>query len=314
MKIGAIILALSVTACSGYESQRPTLHSSSEKYQSDNNDDAKGQSGDGTATGTGTGTATNPTLPDGTATNPVVNPPATTPVPDPVKPGKGIESLKLLVFSKTGGYRHGDSIEVGIKAMKDLGVKYGFTVDATEDSAQFTKENLAKYTVVFFLNTTGEILDESQRAAFEGYIKAGGGYVGAHAAADTLYTWPFYGKLVGAWFGGHPAIQKAKVKVEDNKHISTSFFAAVVEREDEWYNYKTNPRPDVTVLMSLDESSYEGGSMKGDHPITWCHEFEGGRAWYTGFGHTKETFTNADTIKLFMGGLLWAANITTVKL
>lgn len=310
MKFISIVLALTLTACSGYESQRPTLHSSTEKYQGSKTGDAEGESGNET------GTTTNPTVPDGTAMDPVTTPPVVSPdpTPDPVKPGKGIESLNLLVFSKTGGYRHGYSIEEGIKAMKALGVKYGFKVDATEDSAQFTKENLAKYSVVFFLNTTGEILDDSQRAAFEGYIKAGGGYVGAHAAADTLYTWPYYEKIVGAWFGGHPAIQKAKVKVEDNKNISTSFFAAVLEREDEWYNYKTNPRPNVTVLMSLDESSYQGGSMKGDHPITWCHEIDGGRAWYSGFGHTKETFTNPDTVKLFMGGILWAANITTVKL
>src|ERR1700755_1052909 len=94
---------------------------------------------------------------------------------------------KVLVFSKTAQFRH-DSIPQGIAAIQTLGAQNGFTVDATEDATKFTDSNLAQYDVVVFLSTTGDILNDTQQAAFERYMKAGGGYAGVHAASDTEYT------------------------------------------------------------------------------------------------------------------------------
>ena len=129
----------------------------------------------------------------------------------------------------------------------------------------------------------------AQQTAFEDYIQAGGGYAGVHAAADTEYDWGWYGDLVGAYFNSHPANQTATVDVEDAEHPSTACVPAEWARFDEWYNYRANPRPDVNVLATLDESSYSpgGGAMGADHPIAWYHEFDGGRSWYTGMGHTQ---------------------------
>ena len=106
---------------------------------------------------------------------------------------------KVLVFSKTAGYRHA-SIPKGIAAIKKLGTENGFEVDATEDAASFNEENLKQYATIIFLCTTGNVLDGAQEAAFERYIQAGGGYVGVHAAADTEYDWGWYGRLVGGYF------------------------------------------------------------------------------------------------------------------
>jgi type 1 glutamine amidotransferase len=213
----------------------------------------------------------------------------------------------VLVFSKTGGYRH-DSIPVGIQMLKDLATEKGFTVEATEDSGVFSGEGLKKFNVVVFLSTTGDILNNDQQAAFEKWISAGHGYVGIHAAADTEYDWPFYGQqVVGAWFKSHPRIQKAKVKVEDRKFVATKFFPEEIERTDEWYNYRTNPRASVHVLMSLDEKSYEGGGMPDDHPITWWKEVGKGRAFYTGFGHTSETYAEPDFRRMITEAVFWAA-------
>jgi type 1 glutamine amidotransferase len=105
--------------------------------------------------------------------------------------------MSILVFSKTAGFRH-DSIEAGITAIRQLGSSRGFSVDASEDSSTFTDDSLARYKAVVFLSTTGDVLNPAQEAAFERFIRRGGGFVGVHAAADTEYDWPFYGALVGA--------------------------------------------------------------------------------------------------------------------
>ncbi|MEU8268493.1 ThuA domain-containing protein [Sphaerisporangium sp. NPDC049002] len=212
---------------------------------------------------------------------------------------------KILVFSKTAGFRH-SSIPNGIAAIQRLGAAGGFTVVATEDAAAFTTANLAQYQAVVWLSTTGDVLNAAQQTAFQSYIAAGGGYVGIHAAADTEYDWPWYGGLVGAWFSSHPATQQATVRVEDRSNVSTSHLAPTWTRTDEWYNYRTNPRANVKVLASLDETSYTGGTM-GDHPITWCQNYGGGRSWYTGLGHTEESYADPAFTTMVLGGIQVAA-------
>lgn len=218
------------------------------------------------------------------------------------------EPYKILVFSKTAGFRH-DSIPAGVQAIRDLGAGNGFTVNHTEDGAAFTASNLAQYKAVVFLNTTGDVLNATQQTAFESYIKGGGGFAGVHSAADTEYDWPFYGGLVGAYFRSHPATQQAQVKVEDRAHASTGHLPATWTRTDEWYNYRTNPRPDLHVLATLDEGSYSGGDM-GDHPTSWCQPYQGGRSWYTGGGHTIASYGEPAFRTHLLGGIHYAAGVS----
>ncbi|WP_307623288.1 ThuA domain-containing protein [Streptomyces sp. V3I7] len=215
------------------------------------------------------------------------------------------DAQQVLVFSKTAGFRH-DSIPDGIAAVRQLGETAGFQVDATEDADAFTTANLRRYAAVVFLSTTGDVLDAAQQQAFEGYIRHGGAYVGVHAAADTEYDWPFYGGLAGAYFQSHPAIQPATVKVEDRAHPATSGLGSTWDRTDEWYDYRSNPRERAHVLASLDETSYTGGTMNGDHPIAWCQDYQGGRAFYTGAGHTKESYAEPAFRQHLLGGIRWA--------
>ncbi|GAA2123901.1 ThuA domain-containing protein [Streptomyces synnematoformans] len=217
----------------------------------------------------------------------------------------GQDEENVLVFSKTAGFRH-DSIPEGITAIEELGAENGFAVDATEDGGAFTAENLEKYEAVVFLSTTGDVLDADQQKAFEDYVAAGGGYVGVHSAADSEYDWEFYGGLVGAYFEGHPAIQEATVEVEDRHHPATEHLGREWVRTDEWYNYRTNPREQAHVLATLNESSYSGGTMGEDHPIAWCQSYEGGRAFYTGGGHTKESYSEPDFRTHLLGGIRYA--------
>jgi cytochrome c len=210
----------------------------------------------------------------------------------------------VLVFSKTEGFRH-ESIETGIEAIKKLGFENDFKVDATENANAFNEKNLQNYAAVIFLNTTGDVLDHYQQADFERFIQAGGGFVGIHSAADTEYDWQWYGKLVGAYFESHPPTCKATLKVIDKNHLSTSMLPETWERTDEWYNYKSL-NAEVTQLLMLDETSYEGGTNGENHPCAWFHDFDGGRAFYTGGGHTHESYAEPLFLQHLLGGIKYA--------
>jgi len=157
-----------------------------------------------------------------------------------------------------------DLPHAGVEAVREIGAAQGFAVDATEQPAAFTPDGLARYATLVFLSTSGEILDPSGKAALEAYVRGGGGFVGVHGAAATEYGWPFYGRLVGAWFDKHPPVQRATVRVEDRDHPATRHLDTAWVRTDEWYNFRTNPRPDVRVLATVDESSCSGGTMGAD--------------------------------------------------
>lgn len=220
----------------------------------------------------------------------------------------------VLLFTKTEGWRHA-SIEAGAMAVKKLGQENGFSVTWTEDSYSFSDENLANYDAVIFLNTTLDVLDNEEQNAFENYIQNGGGFVGMHAAADTEYDWPWYGDLVGGWFNSHPSnpnVREATVLLVDGDHPSTEHLSEEWNRADEWYNYKYF-NEDTNTLLELDTDSYEGSEHPGDHPIAWYHEYDGGRAFYTGLGHTEESFSEEAYLRHILGGIQYAMGITDAE-
>ena len=216
-----------------------------------------------------------------------------------------VAPLRVLVFSRTLGFRHG-SIQDGQEALQAAAEDRGWAIETTEDAERFTDATLATFDVVVFLSTTGNVLDDDQQGALERYMTAGGGWVGIHAAADCEYDWDYYGQLVAAWFRRHPRIQDATLHVEDGSHPATAHLDSVWARRDEWYDFRTNPRPDVQVLITIDESSYEGGEMGDDHPIAWVHENLGGRAFYTAGGHTSQSFQESDFVTHIVAGIEWA--------
>jgi type 1 glutamine amidotransferase len=220
----------------------------------------------------------------------------------------GEPDFAVLVFSKTAGYRH-DSIPAGVAAIQALGEQNNFRVDATEDDKVFSDANLAKYREVIFLSTTGEVLDTDEQAAFARFIQHGGGFVGIHAATDTGYEWPWYGALVGNYFRRHPVIQPAILKVVDASHASTRHLPIEWKRTDEWYDFRNDLDPGITVLIRIDESSYRGGRMGANHPIAWYHEYDGGRSWYTALGHSAAAYREPLFLDHLRGGILWAVGV-----
>jgi cytochrome c len=207
----------------------------------------------------------------------------------------------VLLFTLTRGYHH-ESIQAAVQAIERLGKENNFKVDTTSDPEKFQEKILSKYAAVVFLNTTGELLNINQQVAFERYIQAGGGFLGIHAAADAEYGWRWYGRLVGGYFNGHPAQQMADVKKDDTTDAANSHLPMRWKRKDEWYNFKMLS-PDLHVLLTVDENSYQGGTNGKFHPVSWYHDYDGGRSWYTAMGHTDESYTDTLYLSHLLAGI-----------
>lgn len=222
------------------------------------------------------------------------------------------ESINVLVFSKTMGYRH-ESISTGLKMLYDQSKKQNWVITATENSGLFNDDFLSNFDVVVFLNPTGDAINSKGEAAFEKLMNSGKGFVGIHAAADCEYDWDYYAKLNGAHFKTHPEQQTGTVVFENYDHPAMKPFKKMKSytTHDEWYTFKVNPRPNVNVLATLDENSikkFDNDNWKmGDHPIIWWHENNGIRSFYTGFGHTHEAFQDKLIIEHITNAINWAA-------
>jgi glucose/arabinose dehydrogenase len=226
-----------------------------------------------------------------------------TPAPPPT-------GWKALLFTKTAGFRHA-SIPSGIAAIQQLASQNGFAVDATEDATRFTTANLAQYRAVVFLSTSDDVLNATQEAAFQSYLRSGGGFAAIHQGVTTEQGWPWFVNLVGGGkFASHPAVQSATCDVENPSHLSTAGLPSPWSRSDEWYNLDRNPRPNTNVLVTVRESSYSGGTMGSDHPVSWFHGFEGGRVWCTLMGHSDAHYDDANFRKHLLGGIQYAAGVT----
>jgi type 1 glutamine amidotransferase len=226
----------------------------------------------------------------------------------PRRPPAPAQPARVLVLSKTAGFRHA-SIPAGVRAIRELGRRGGFAVDATEDSGRLSGDGLNQYRAVVFLSTTGDFLAGPEQDALQRFVERGGGWVGIHAAADAERGWPWYETLVGARFSRHPAVQPATIHVTDQRHPATATLPAVWQRTDEWYEFDRNPRGSVHVLATLDERTYQGGHMGADHPIAWCHTVGAGRSLYTALGHTTESYSEPPFLAHLLGAIRWAAGL-----
>ena len=226
------------------------------------------------------------------------------------------EQFAVALFSKTAGWHH-ESILAGVTAIRGLGEANDFKVFWSEDPTRiFKDEELKKYKAVIFLSTTGDVLNDEQQAAFERYIKAGGGFVGIHAAADTEYNWPWYTNMVGHMFKIHPLVQTATIKVEDPNFPGMDRFAPRFLWTEEWYQYD-EARSKLHYLLTVDEKTYkpyanwgprgEGKGMGAFHPLAWYQEYDGGRAFYTGLGHLSAAYSDDRFLAHIYGGIYWAA-------
>ncbi|MFF2330572.1 MULTISPECIES: ThuA domain-containing protein [unclassified Streptomyces] len=221
-------------------------------------------------------------------------------------------SFRVLVYSEVTNFRH-DSIPAGIEAIKKLGAENGFEVEATDDSAVFNDSDLARFQAIVFNNTNstpekGDLLNADERAALQKYVRAGGGWVGLHAASASERDWDWYEGLVGAVFDQHPAVQTGRIKVLDHAHPSTKGLPDLWERTEEWYNWRTNPTSAVHTLAQIKVRDGVTGLDEGvDHPWSWCQNYDGGRSWFTAGGHASSAFQEEGFVRHLLGGIEWAA-------
>ncbi|MGJ8761408.1 MAG: ThuA domain-containing protein [Polaribacter sp.] len=182
----------------------------------------------------------------------------------------------VLVFSKTKGYKH-KSIPSGIDLFENLQKETHWNIDFSKDANDFTSENLKNYKVVVFLNTTGNILEEKQKKAFQKYINNGNGFVGIHAASDTEKEWTWFTNMIGATFKIHPKVQNATLHIDaSSEHSAINHLKKEEVFKDEWYSFLKPVAKHVNVLATLDDTSYETKQINTkSHPITWYHHFYG---------------------------------------
>jgi type 1 glutamine amidotransferase len=213
--------------------------------------------------------------------------------------------IRVLMLTATAGFRH-DSIPVARDVMAGLATADGgFTVTATEDLSSLTSSTLTGYDVLFFALTSGELaLTAEQKAAIVGFVSGGKGYLGVHSASDTLYEWPDYGRLVGAYFKEHPWTRQATVVVEDPSHPAATGLGERFGLMEEYYTFRENPRPRVQVLLRLDSASV---GADGDYPLAWAQSFGAGRTYYNALGHFAETWRDTRFHRQLAGAIRWAA-------
>ena len=220
---------------------------------------------------------------------------------------------KVLVYTRNGkGYVH-DNISASVAAIQKLGIENGFEVDVSDNPTVMTEDNLKQYGALIFSNSNNEAFEtEDQRRAFQQYIQHGGGFVGIHSASGSERQWPWFSKMLGGKFLRHPPLQEFDIHILDPDHPSTSFLPGVWKWEDECY-YLTHLNPDIHVLLAADLNTVEDekkmdypGDTFGDYfPLSWYHEFDGGRQWYTALGHKSEYYANPDFLRHLLGGILW---------
>ncbi len=223
--------------------------------------------------------------------------------------------FKALLFTKTAGWHH-ESINEGVDGIRKIAQRHQFQVDWHEQANRINKENLEQYDVIIFLSTTGDILNDEQQAAMEDFIQSGKGFVGIHAASDTEYDWKWYTQLVGRMFVIHPVNQTTRVTVLDDSFPGLERMPESFLWTDELYEFGEEKVEGLNYLLSIDESYYEvqppWGNRKTEgmgefHPVSWYHEFDGGRSFYTALGHMPETFSDNMFLEHLYGAIYWAA-------
>jgi type 1 glutamine amidotransferase len=225
---------------------------------------------------------------------------------------------RVLVYTRNHvtngkGYVH-DNIATSVEAIRKMGAANGFDVDASDDPAVFTPENLKRYAALVFSSSNNEAFaTDEQRNAFVRYIRAGGGFAGIHSASGSERNWPYFWAIVGGKFLRHPKMQKFTIRVKDPNHPSTAGLPTSFEWEDECY-YNDNLNPAMKVLLVTDpaklddpkKAEYPGDRFGDSLPLAWYQNFDGGRQFYTALGHKKEHYSDPILTKHILGGILWA--------
>ncbi|MEN3747576.1 ThuA domain-containing protein [Sphingomonas sp. HF-S3] len=218
----------------------------------------------------------------------------------------------VLIFTKTAAFRH-DSIPDAVRALSDLAEKRGWRAVASEDSALFTPDSLARFDVIVFASATGDLLSAEQRQAFESWLAAGHGFVALHGAGDGSHP-DWYSRMIGTGpYTGHPGgadqFQTGNLILLDRTHPATRHLPRRWRWTEEYYAYASPPRADAHILARLDETGmrFEPKQVMGDrHALIWWRCEGRGRIFYSALGHRGETWRDPAHVRMLDGALAWA--------
>jgi uncharacterized protein len=218
---------------------------------------------------------------------------------------------RILYFTLSAGYRH-EVIPLSKSVLTQLGRSSGaFEVTATEDTSEFSTDNLKRYAAVMFY-TTGELpMNETEKAALLDFVRSGGGFLGVHSATDTFYTWPDYLDLIGGYFDGHPWHQAVTIKVVDSSNPLVAHLGDTLQLEDEIYQISDFDHRGSQVLLRLDRDSVDLGKP-GVHqrfygwPLAWIRSYGRGRVFYTALGHEASVWRDPQFQHLLTNAILWS--------
>lgn len=224
---------------------------------------------------------------------------------------------EVLIYTRNGeGYVH-ENIKASVTALQEICNDIRVKTEVSDNPESFNRENLSRFDAVIFSNTNNEaFLTEDQRLAFQEFIRAGGGFIGIHSACGSERNWPWFWSMLGGKFLRHPPLQSFDIKITDKNHPSTYFLPDKWSWEDECY-FVNNLNPDINVLLAVDLNTVEDenrdeypGKTFGDlFPISWYHEYDGGREWYTALGHKPEHYNDDLFRKHLMGGITWVLDM-----
>lgn len=230
---------------------------------------------------------------------------------------EALPANSILIFSKTNGFREDEAISVANDVLQGIARDNGWVIVVTENGAVFNAAQLSQFSVVVWNNVSGPVLNEAQKAAFKGWLEAGGGFVGIHGTGDGSQRWPwFQQEVIGADFKTHtvwPHLQTTPVKVEREDHPAMIGLPELWSRTDEWYSFKSSVRvKGYEVLASIDEKEYKPRGLfyndigQGDHPVIWSHCVGRGRALYSALGHPPEAYQDALHRQFLRNAIAWA--------
>jgi len=221
----------------------------------------------------------------------------------PTQPSQA-QPIRVLMLTATAGFRH-DSIPAARSTMAAIAAARGYVVTPTETLADINTSSLSSSDVLMFTLTSGELpFDAAQKDAIVRFVENGGGFIGVHSATDTLYNWPDYGRIVGAYFKEHPWTQEAAVTVEDAAHPTTAGLGPSFRLLEEFYAFRANPRGVAHILLSLDTSSV---GAQGDYPLAWTQTIGRGRSYYNALGHFDSTWADPRFQGQLAAAVRWAA-------
>lgn len=227
----------------------------------------------------------------------------------------------VLLFSKTTGFRHGESIDASKPVFQQLAQQNGWFVYETEEGGVFNPEQLKQFKAVVFDNSTGRVLNDEQQQALSQYVEAGGALVGIHGSGDDSHHWPWYEtNLLGTKFSHHPLdpqLQQATIHVDTNADSTlTRRLPASWKHTDEWYVFLTQPKGMSTVAYIDGDKIIPNGNMlfiKDKnfgmgmyHPVAWHRTVGQGKTFYTSMGHNAAVWQDANFIQLLDNALRWA--------